>query len=305
MVVALGWSMLLPSGGPQVVEEKAQKLKGQKKSKRGKGEGLKAPASTKKKDLSEHHVVPGAADSMGSVNVLSVDDTVTDASKQPSAENLDEAVDPSVKNTMNELKENAPTGGVENRPTVIDTGNDTENVTLSVGDTFMEEDTCMESMDILSAAGIDGLSDGREVVIPSAADTGAGDDDLPGEGAEPTVGEGVADTLNAKEMEIPENVGQEKTKSKKRKHKKGGDESEAFEPKKKMSNEERAAKRARRAERKARKGTEKAAEDDAQEVADEQVPPVEFLTNGFLNKKKKKIMLKRLSRGLMRKTWLP
>ncbi|GAA0139414.1 hypothetical protein LIER_35082 [Lithospermum erythrorhizon] len=88
----------------------------------------------------------------------------------------------------------------------------------------------MESMDVPSAADTNGLTDGIEAVTPSVADTGVG----------------VADTLNAKDLEIPENVGREKKKSKKTKHKKGGDEGEASEPNKKLSKEERAAERARR-----------------------------------------------------------
>ncbi|GAA0158177.1 hypothetical protein LIER_38596 [Lithospermum erythrorhizon] len=87
-------------------------------------------------DLSEYSAAPSAADLMEeSVNMSSADDTVTKAGKQPSVKNLDEVVDPSIKNTVDKLKEKASIWGDEDRPTVVDTGNDTENVTPSVGDT--------------------------------------------------------------------------------------------------------------------------------------------------------------------------
>ncbi|GAA0159516.1 hypothetical protein LIER_16270 [Lithospermum erythrorhizon] len=163
---------------PQIVEEKAQKLKWHKKSRKGKGEGSKALASTKKEgmilrcltllllgnlynpmtevdnrdadvggdksmseiptkenvadktitpiveegvedyscvegvtNLLEYPAVPSNTDLMGgSVNVSSVDDTMTDADKQPSDENVSEAVDPSAKDIVDGLNENAPIG---------------------------------------------------------------------------------------------------------------------------------------------------------------------------------------------------
>ncbi|GAA0144651.1 hypothetical protein LIER_35979 [Lithospermum erythrorhizon] len=156
--------------------------------------------------LLEYTVVPSATASMGktiepsnvyvnvgdvsigvdnpegiTVNVSSVDDNITNASKQASVENFGKAVDPNVKDTVDGLKENPPIGADEGRPTVINTGNDTakdENVTPSVRDTTMED------------------------------------------AAEPTVGKGDADTLNTEEMEILEDASQKKKKSKKRKHKK-------------------------------------------------------------------------------------
>ncbi|GAA0175688.1 hypothetical protein LIER_28812 [Lithospermum erythrorhizon] len=126
-----------------------------------------------------------------------------------------------------------------------------------------------------------GLAD--DDVTPSVVDTGAEADDLPEQIVEPTMGEGVADTLNAdiEEVEIPENVDQEKKKSKKRKNNNGterrdADTGEPSEPKNKMRKEERATKRARWAERKARKAAEKVAkeeeaDDNVQEVDEEKV----------------------------------
>ncbi|GAA0172411.1 hypothetical protein LIER_41329 [Lithospermum erythrorhizon] len=193
----------------------------------------------------------GVDDSEGiTVNVSNVNNTITDAGKQASVENFGKAVDPSVKETVDGLKENAPIKGDEGRPTIINTGNDTtkdEDVTPSVRDTTMEDDA--------------GLTDGRETVTPSVADTGT-NDDLSEGGAEPTIGKGDAYTLNTEKMEIPEDDGQKKKRSKKRKHEKGTDEGEAFEPKKRLSKEECAYKRVRRAERKAKKATEKTAKED-------------------------------------------
>ncbi|GAA0175214.1 hypothetical protein LIER_28438 [Lithospermum erythrorhizon] len=109
---------------------------------------------------------------------------------------------------------------------------------------------------------------------------------------EPTVGEGVDDTLNVdiEELEIPEDAGQEKKKSKKRKHKRSADVGERFEPKKKLSKEERAAKRARRAEEKAKKATEKAADDDV--VAEEQTSSEEDIVVVIIKRRKAKGKLK-------------
>ncbi|GAA0180787.1 hypothetical protein LIER_30154 [Lithospermum erythrorhizon] len=199
------------------------------------GEKVRDSSCVDAADLSEHPAAPSVTDSMGktaeppsmsvnigdvgsgvdypeegSVNVSSADDIVTDAGKQPSVENLDEAVDPSVKNTVDKLKDKAQIGRDEDKPTVIDTRNDIENVTPSVGDTS------------------------------SIADTS--DNDLVEEGAEPTVGEGVADTLNAEVLEIPKN-GAEQGRT-------CWQESQG-------------------AEREARKDTEKAVEDDVQENAEE------------------------------------
>ncbi|GAA0141075.1 hypothetical protein LIER_02301 [Lithospermum erythrorhizon] len=247
-------------------------------------------------DLSEHTATPSATDSIGktvepsniyvssgvdnpdgiTVDVSSVNDIVTDASKQESVENFGKAVDPSVKDTVDGLKENAPIEGYEARPTVIDTSNDTEkdeNVTPSVRDIAMEDAKVVASMDVPSVDGTSNVTEGREDVTPNVADNGVGAGNLSEEGAKPIVGEGVVDTLNTEEVKIPEATDQEMKKSKKRKHKKGTDEGEASEPKKRLSKEERAAKRARRAERKAKKTTEKTTEDDVQEVGEEQRNP--------------------------------
>ncbi|GAA0185556.1 oxidoreductase [Lithospermum erythrorhizon] len=89
-------------------------------------------------------------------------------------------------------------------------------------------------------------------MTPSVVDTSVGIADLPEERVEPNVGEGVTDTLDVdtEGLEILEDAGQGKKKSKKRKHKSGAekrnvDVGEPSEPKKKLSKEERATKRAK------------------------------------------------------------
>ncbi|GAA0153196.1 hypothetical protein LIER_37632 [Lithospermum erythrorhizon] len=77
------------------------------------------------------------------------------------------------------------------------------------------------------------------------------------EGVEPSVREGVTDTLNTEDVVILEDADREKKKSKKRKHKKSADVGEACEPKKKLRKEEQGTKKARRAERKAKNDGEK------------------------------------------------
>ncbi|GAA0139416.1 hypothetical protein LIER_35083 [Lithospermum erythrorhizon] len=114
------------------------------------GEKVRDSSSVDAADLSEHPAAPSAADSIGktvgpnsmsvnigdvgsgidnrekrSVNVSSADDNVTNAGKQPSVENLDEVVVPSVKNIVDKLKEKVD----KDKPIVIDT----DNVTPSVG----------------------------------------------------------------------------------------------------------------------------------------------------------------------------
>ncbi|GAA0176192.1 hypothetical protein LIER_29230 [Lithospermum erythrorhizon] len=189
--------------------------------------------------------------------------------KRPSTDNLGGPIDPSVRDTMDELKESTPIGGDVSRPTVIDTGNDhvmVENVTPRSKDTAMEDAEGMTLMDVSSVAGTDGLTAGSEDVTPSAVDTGADAADLPEERAKPTGGEGVTDTMNAEELEILEDAGQEKKKTKKRKPKSIADVGEPSKPKKKLSKEEHAAKRARRTERKAKKADEKVVEENVQDV---------------------------------------
>ncbi|GAA0173489.1 hypothetical protein LIER_41535 [Lithospermum erythrorhizon] len=168
---------------------------------------------------------------------------------------MDECADPSVKDTMDGLKESVPIMGDEGRRTLIHTINDlvmVENVTPCVRDIAMEDDDGMTSMDVPSAAGTDGLTAGREDVTPSIDNTGVDTASLLEERIDPIVGEGVTDTVNVdiEELEVPEDVFHEKKKSKKRKHKSGADTREPSEPKKKLSKEERATKIARRAERK-------------------------------------------------------
>ncbi|GAA0165754.1 hypothetical protein LIER_40049 [Lithospermum erythrorhizon] len=127
---------------------------------------------------------------------------------------------------------NAHIGGDEARPTIIETSNDpmmVEDVTPSVRNTAMED---AESMDVPT-------TDRNNDVTPTVVNTVAGVAGLLEERIEPTVVEGVADTLDA-------NI------------------------EKKRSKEERVAKRAAR---KARKATKKAVEDEVQEVEKEQVPP--------------------------------
>ncbi|GAA0159515.1 hypothetical protein LIER_16269 [Lithospermum erythrorhizon] len=150
-----------------------------------------------------------------------------------------------------------------------------ETATPSVRDTAMEDPDGMTSMDVPSVGGTEDVTAGRGDVTPSVTDNCVGDIGLSEEMAEPTVGDGVAHTLNTKDVEFHEASSQERKKSKKRKHKKSADEGESSESKKKLSKEERAAKSGRRAERKAIRATEEAAEDDVQEVSEEQVLVVE------------------------------
>ncbi|GAA0143414.1 hypothetical protein LIER_04106 [Lithospermum erythrorhizon] len=114
-----------------------------------------------------------------------------------------------------------------------------------------------------------------EPVTTKAADEGViasvsnKDTETAGNIEEPTIGRGFDDTMDANIQEvIPEDVGQKK-KSKKRKYKKSADAGESFVPKKKLSKEERAGKRAHKDERKAKRAAEKAAE---AEVAEHDVP---------------------------------
>ncbi|GAA0153751.1 hypothetical protein LIER_37729 [Lithospermum erythrorhizon] len=87
-----------------------------------------------------------------------------------------------------------------------------------------------------------------DAAIPSVTDIEA---EIVGNMEGPSVGHGVDGTLDDDIHEVfPEDAGPKK-KSKKRKHKNNPDASEPFVPKKKLSKEERAAKRARKAETRA------------------------------------------------------
>ncbi|GAA0145713.1 hypothetical protein LIER_05846 [Lithospermum erythrorhizon] len=110
----------------------------------------------------------------GGVNVSSVEDTMTDGGGGPSADGL------------------------------------VENVTPSIRDTAIEDAEGMKSMDVPSVAGTDGLTVGKEDVTPNVVNTSADVVDMLEERAESIVGEGVADTLNTKVLEILEIAGQEK-----------------------------------------------------------------------------------------------
>ncbi|GAA0174288.1 hypothetical protein LIER_27712 [Lithospermum erythrorhizon] len=113
-----------------------------------------------------------------------------------------------------------------------------------------------------------------EGVTPSVTDTDA---ETVGHMERPTIGQGIDDTVDADIQEvIPDDFGQKK-KSKKRKHKKSADVGESSLPKKKLSKEEGAAKKARKVERRARRVVQKAAdveaaEDDVPEEAEESIP---------------------------------
>ncbi|GAA0163615.1 hypothetical protein LIER_19436 [Lithospermum erythrorhizon] len=103
-----------------------------------------------------------------------------------------------------------------------------ENVTPSVRDTYMDD---VEVMGFY---------------VPSATGT----EDVIARLADNDVAPSVVD-INAEEVEIPENAGQENKKSKKRNHKSGAERRNVYagepsEPKKKLSKEEKAAKKARR-----------------------------------------------------------
>ncbi|GAA0185978.1 hypothetical protein LIER_33266 [Lithospermum erythrorhizon] len=172
--------------------------------------------------LLEHIVVPSVADSLGktvepSINSVNICDAVS-------------GVDNPEGGSVNVSSADDSVTDVGKQPSVENLG---KTIDPSDKDTV---DALKESVLI-----------GGDEVRPTVIDTG----NVTETRGEPTVGEGVADTLNAEEMKIPEDAGQEKKKSKKRKHKKGVDDDEASEPKKKLSKEERAAKRARRVERKA------------------------------------------------------
>ncbi|GAA0164970.1 hypothetical protein LIER_40014 [Lithospermum erythrorhizon] len=154
----------------------------------------------------------------GNVDVSHVDDMVTEEVKIPSTEGLGDSIDLSVKDNMNGMKESAPTKGDVVRSTVIDIIND---------------HVIIEGMDVVipSASGFE-LVTARSTGVdetPSVTDSCAETADLPEVRTIPTIGQGVADTLNTDVEElIPEDAGQEK-KSKKKKHKAGADAGESSE----------------------------------------------------------------------------
>ncbi|GAA0144955.1 hypothetical protein LIER_36041 [Lithospermum erythrorhizon] len=233
---------------PPIVNVKAQKGKEQKL----KAKWSKTPVSTVGED-----VLKGDG-----VDVSEVDEVVTEGVKIPSAEDLGDKVESSVKDTIHGLKGDSTSGGDVLKPTVDD----------------FVKDTMVEGMDAAIPNVVDTelvtakAADGGD--IPSVTDTNA---ETAGKEERPIVGQGVDGTLDADIQEvIPKDDGRKK-KSKKRKHKKSVEAGETSEPKKKLSKEERATKRARKAERKAKRDTEKAAEveateDDVPEEAEESVP---------------------------------
>ncbi|GAA0158740.1 hypothetical protein LIER_15686 [Lithospermum erythrorhizon] len=149
-------------------------------------------------------------------DVSQADMDVTGGLKTPSTEDLNDKAEPSIKHTMNELKSDSTSREDMLQPTINDS----------------TKDTVVKSM---------------TVDIPSVTDT----DTEPAENMErSTIGQGGDDIMEVS----PEDVGQKK-KFKKRKHKKSANVGESFEAKRKLSKEERVAKRARKAERRARRTT--------------------------------------------------
>ncbi|GAA0163971.1 hypothetical protein LIER_19714 [Lithospermum erythrorhizon] len=119
-------------------------------------------------------------------------------------------------------------------------------------------------MDVPSAGSTEDVTAGKGDVTPSVADKSAGVVGLSEERAEPTTGDGVANTLNTEDVEFDEAA----------------------------SKEERAAKRARRVERKVKRATEEAVEDDVQEIAEEQRSDEEDIDAIIIKRRKVKGKLK-------------
>ncbi|GAA0170326.1 hypothetical protein LIER_24615 [Lithospermum erythrorhizon] len=164
---------------------------------------------------------------------VSYADNVTEDVKTPTVEDMGDKIESSVKDTMHGLKGDSTSGGDVLKPTLDD----------------FVKDIMFEGMD----AAIPDVADGGD--IPSVTDTNA---ETAEKEARPVV-KSVDDILDADIHEvIPEDDGQKK-KSKKRKHKKSDEAGKTSEPKKKLSKEERAAKRACKAEKKAKRVAEKAA----------------------------------------------
>ncbi|GAA0172006.1 hypothetical protein LIER_25916 [Lithospermum erythrorhizon] len=113
----------------------------------------------------------------GNMDVSCDEGVMTEEVEILSSENLVESVDPSVKDTMDGLKESAPIGGDVVKPTVIDTDNDPVIIKGM-------------NVDIPSATGNEHVTTGSTGVgvIPSVADTSAETADLPEERSMPIVG---------------------------------------------------------------------------------------------------------------------
>ncbi|GAA0140279.1 hypothetical protein LIER_01659 [Lithospermum erythrorhizon] len=191
------------------------------------------------------------------VDVSQVDEVVTEGVKTISVEHLSDKVESSVKDTMHGLNGDSTSRGDVLKPTIDD----------------FVKDTMVEGMDAAIQDAVD-----TESVIAKAADRGDvlsvtdTNAETAGKEERPTIGQGVV-TMEADIQEvIPENAGQKK-KSKKRKHKKSVDIGEIFEPKKKLSKEERKAKIARKVERRAKRAAEEVvdADDEVHEEAEDHV----------------------------------
>ncbi|GAA0167416.1 hypothetical protein LIER_22356 [Lithospermum erythrorhizon] len=137
-----------------------------------------------------------------------VEEGVEHSSCAEGAANLSEhSVVPSDTDFMGKTVMPPNDGGEEARPTVIDTVNDpvmVETATPSVRDTAMEDDDGMTSMDVPSAGSTEDVTAGKGDVTPSVADKSAGVVGLSEERAEPTTGDGVANTLNTEDVEFDE-----------------------------------------------------------------------------------------------------
>ncbi|GAA0163497.1 hypothetical protein LIER_19345 [Lithospermum erythrorhizon] len=227
---------------PHIVEEKTQKLKGHKKSRKGKGEGSKALVSTKRRGDDTRVLNPTPLRSIPAP----VDTTyeVTNVAQSQIHNNYLPWIDyTNVRNLDNPRTEvddrDADVGGDESKSEIPTEENVADETITAIVEEGIEDYSCSEGAANLSEhSAVPSDTDFMGDVTPSIADNGAGAVGLSEERAEPTAGDGVADTLNTKDVEFPKSVSQKKKKSKKRKHKKGVDEGEAFESKKKLSKEE-------------------------------------------------------------------
>ncbi|GAA0147627.1 hypothetical protein LIER_07282 [Lithospermum erythrorhizon] len=167
----------------------------------------------------------------GNENVSCAEDMMTETVEGPSFEGLGVNVNPSVKDTVDGWKDSTLLEGDVLEPSVANT-----------------------------------MAKGMDADIPSVTDIEA----EPAENMErPSVGHRVDDILDDDIHEvIPEDAGPKK-KSKKRKHKNNADVGESSIPEKKLSKEEKAAKRVRKAERRARRAAQEAANN---EEAEDNVP---------------------------------
>ncbi|GAA0184563.1 hypothetical protein LIER_31851 [Lithospermum erythrorhizon] len=211
-------------------------------------------------DASDPSVKPSVEDTMGKtvepsiVSDKSVDDVgkdtpegdgvdglhadmVTEGVEVPSTKGLGVNVNPNVEDTLNRVKDSTPSGGDVLRPSIDDSVKDTvaKGMDANIPSVVDTEPVTAKVVD--------------EGVIPSVFDK---DTETVGNIEEPTVGRGVDDTMDANIQEVIPKDGGQKKKSKKRKHKKSVEAGESSVPKKNLSKEERAGKRARKAERKAK-----------------------------------------------------